>query len=179
MRYATTSLVSSLTGLSTTQLREWTNRRALVPADVPPAGRGSPAKFTWQTVLIICVAATLKTDFRLELQSYRGLFSGLRTSLHQKSFVAIWNKKLVIEPSGDWTLTNIDDDIDSPGDVLVIQLRPHLETLAVGFAISPPPTGSGQLDLFPAQIVDDIRKSDDRTNMESQIAGNRDQRKTA
>ena len=103
----------------------------------------------------------------------------MRTSLHQKSFVAIWNKKLVIEPSGDWTLTNIDDDIDSPGDVLVIQLRPHLETLAEGFAISPPPTGSGQLDLFPAQIVDDIRKSDDRTNMESQIAGNRDQRKTA
>jgi hypothetical protein len=52
MRYATTALVSTLTGLSTTQLREWTNRRALVPADVPPAGKGSSAKFTWQTVLI-------------------------------------------------------------------------------------------------------------------------------
>ena len=36
MRLVTTPVASKLTGLSTEKLREWTSRRALVPADVRP-----------------------------------------------------------------------------------------------------------------------------------------------
>jgi hypothetical protein len=154
MRYATTALVSSLTGLSTTQLREWTNRRALVPADVPPAGKGSSAKFTWQTVLIIFVAMTLKSRFHLELQAHRGLFSELSHALRQASFVALWNKKLMVAAHGRWALVDASNTIDDEHDALYIQLNPHLEKLATGFALPPLASTAGQLDLFPAQAVE-------------------------
>lgn len=154
MRYATTALVSSLTGLSTTQLREWTNRRALVPADVPPAGKGSSAKFTWQTVLIIFVAMTLKSRFHLELQAHRGLFSELGHALRQASFVALWNKKLMVAAHGRWALVDASDTIDEENDALYIQLNPHLEKLATGFALPALASTPGQLDLFPARAVE-------------------------
>lgn len=154
MRYATTALVSSLTGLSTAQLREWTNRRALVPADVPPAGKGSSAKFTWQTVLIIFVAITLKSRFHLELQAHRGLFSELGPALRQTSFVGLWNKKLMVAPQGRWALVDVSDAIDDENDALYIQLNPHLEKLATGFALPALASAPGQLDLFPARAVE-------------------------
>lgn len=157
MRYATTALVSSLTGLSTTQLREWTNRRALVPADVPPAGKGSSAKFTWQTVLIIFVAMTLKSRFHLELQAHRGLFSDLGHALRQASFVGLWDKKLMVAAHGRWALVDASNTIDDENDALYIQLNPHLEKLATGFALPSHASIPGQLDLFPAQAVE--RKS--------------------
>ena len=153
-RYATTAVVSSLTGLSTTQLREWTNRRALVPADVPPAGKGSSAKFTWQTVLIIFVAMTLKSRFHLELQAHRGLFSELSHALRQTSFVALWNKRLMVAAHGRWALLDIDEAPDAESDALFIQLNPHLDKLATGFSLPPFGIVPGQLDLFPAQAVD-------------------------
>lgn len=154
MRYATTALVSSLTGLSTTQLREWTNRRALVPADVPPAGKGSSAKFTWQTVLIIFVAMTLKSRFHLELQAHRGLFSELSNAWRQASFVGLWNKKLMVAAHGRWAIVDVTDAIDDENDALYIQLNPHLEKLATGFALPALTSTPGQLDLFPTRAVE-------------------------
>lgn len=154
MRYATTALVSSLTGLSTTQLREWTNRRALVPADVPPAGKGSQAKFTWQTVLIIFIAMTLKSRFHLELHAHRVLFSELSRALRQASFVALWNKKLMVAAQGRWALVDASDTVDDENDALYIQLNPHLEKLANGFALPALTSTPGQFDLFPARAVE-------------------------
>jgi hypothetical protein len=162
MRYATTALVSSLTGLTTAQLREWTNRRALVPADVPPAGKGSSAKFTWQTVLIIFIAMTLKSRFHLELHAHRALFSELSNALRQISFVALWNKRLIVAAHGRWALVDINDTTDSESDALIIQLNPHLEKLATGFALPPLGATPGQLDLFPAQAVDGKSEIADR-----------------
>ena len=43
MRLVTTRRATSLTGLSTEQLREWSSRRALIPADLQNRGRGSQA----------------------------------------------------------------------------------------------------------------------------------------
>jgi hypothetical protein len=154
MRYATTALVSSLTGLTTAQLREWTNRRALVPADVPPAGKGSSAKFSWQTVLIIFIATTLKSRFHLELHAHRTLFSDLSNALRQTSFVALWNKRLMVAAHGRWAIVDINEAADAESDALFIQLNPHLEKLATGFALPPLGLTPGQLDLFPAQAVD-------------------------
>jgi hypothetical protein len=153
MRYASTAQVSSLTGLSITQLREWTKRRALIPADVPPAGKGSSAKFTWQTVLIIFLAMTLKSRFHLELQAHRSLFSELSHALRQTSFVALWNKKLMVAVQGRWALLDASDTIDDENDGLYIRLNPHLEKLATGFALPAPASIQGQLDLFPVQAI--------------------------
>ncbi|HEY8263651.1 MAG TPA: MerR family transcriptional regulator, partial [Methyloceanibacter sp.] len=63
MCYVTTPHACQLTGLSTEKLREWTSRRALIPADVKPRRKGSPAKYTWQTILILRLAVTLREQF--------------------------------------------------------------------------------------------------------------------
>src|SRR5690242_4809660 len=52
MRFVKTPAAVQLTGLSTVTLREWTSRRALIPADLPPKGKGSPAGFTWHAGML-------------------------------------------------------------------------------------------------------------------------------
>lgn len=77
MQLVTTRDATRLTGLSTEQLREWTSRRALIPPDVGPKGHGSPARYCWQTILLLRLAVTLRDRFKLELQAHRDLFSEL------------------------------------------------------------------------------------------------------
>jgi hypothetical protein len=38
------------------QLREWTVRRGLIQPDEPAPKRGSEAKFSWQTLLVLRLA---------------------------------------------------------------------------------------------------------------------------
>jgi len=156
MRYATTPQVSKLTGLSTATLREWTNRRALIPADILPAGKGSPAQFTWQTVLIIRVAASLKNGFHLQLQAHQSLFASLRAALHKTSFVGLWNKVLVIDNDLEWTIVCYTDAVVPANDALFIQLNPHLEILSSGFAFPQLASAHGQFSFFPTQSVDNV-----------------------
>lgn len=85
MRLVTTPVASKLTGLSTEKLREWTSRRALVPADVRPKRKGSPAKFGWQTVLVLRIAVLLRDCFNLELQANRTSFASLKKELGEPS----------------------------------------------------------------------------------------------
>src|ERR1700688_4850688 len=113
VRYIATPQVSQLTGLSIEKLREWTSRRALIPADVRPKRQGSPAKYTWQTVLLLLVAVTLRHRFRFELQAHRKLFSSLRRDLRAISFVKLWNKVLALHGGERWSL------IDENGDLLL------------------------------------------------------------
>ena len=151
MAFATTSSVCRLAGLSTIQLREWTNRRALIPADVPPAGKGSPARFSWQTVLVIQIAVVLRKRFRLELQCHRPLFADLRTALDKSSFVRLWDMVLVIRPEGDWELVPV--GVVPQEDAIIVHLHPHLRKLASGFAMAEPDRSLRQLSLFPVQEV--------------------------
>src|SRR5207249_2914860 len=104
MRLVTTRQACQLTGLSKGKLREWTSRRALVPADVPPKNQGSPAKYSWQAILVLRIAVTLRERFHLELQAYRQLFASLRRSLQAKSFIGLWGKSLVIRADQNWDL---------------------------------------------------------------------------
>ena len=153
MRYAATPQVSKLTGLSTAKLREWTSRRALIPADVPPKRKGSPAKFKWQTVLILRIAVILRDRFYLELHAHRTLFASLRQQLRDASFVGLWNKLLVLNGSETWALIDEADAGLPPEDALTIRLNPHLEALAAGFAFPHPTAAPSQLELFPAHAV--------------------------
>ena len=62
--------VLALTGLSGHQLREWTGRRALIQADVPARGKGTQARYSWQTVLVLRLALVLRQEFHLNLQHW-------------------------------------------------------------------------------------------------------------
>jgi len=75
LRFVTAPIAAKLVGLSTDKLREWTSRRALVPADVRPKAKGSPAQFSWQTVLVLRIAVLLREDFHLELQAHKSSFT--------------------------------------------------------------------------------------------------------
>lgn len=154
MRYVTTPDATTLTGLSTATLREWTSRRALIPADVPPKGKGSPAKFTWQTILLLRIAVTLRDRFHLELQPHRGLFASLKDGLRRTSFIALWGKTLSLQGGDVWTLVEGVDGAQLNDDALIVRLDPHLETLSIGFSLPRPMPSPGQLELFPARSVD-------------------------
>ena len=128
LRFVTTPVASRLTGLSTEKLREWTSRRALVPADVRPKQKGSPAKFSWQTILILRIAVLLRAQFRLELQAHQASFSNLRHELRTKSFIGLWGHRLALASGGRWEF--LDEGVTAPeGDALLIHLDPHLAIL--------------------------------------------------
>lgn len=154
MSLAPTPLVSRLTGLSTETLREWTSRRALIPADVRPRKKGSPAQYSWQTVLVLRIATALRTQFHVELQAHKSVFDGLRAALLQRSFISLWGKQLAVAGNGGWSFTEgtaADDAIE--GDAMFIRLDPHLEVIAIGFALPHRRSRLGQRDLFPVQVA--------------------------
>ena len=154
MQLVTTREAIELTGLSTATLREWTSRRALIPADVPPKSQGSPARYSWQTVLLLRLAVTLRDRFHLELQAHRQLFADLKRGLAGVSFIALWGKALVLQGGDRWSLVEEADPVSPHEDAIVVHLEAHLAALSLGFALGTPPASDGQLELFPAQPVD-------------------------
>lgn len=151
LRFVPTPIASQLTGLSTDKLREWTSRRALIPADQRPKTKGSPAKFSWQTILVLRVAVLLRNHFSLELQAHKASFDNLRRQLRSQSFIALWGKWLALGPGGIWSF--LDNAGPAPEkDVLLISLDPHLFVLRDGFAL-PNASSEHQLDLFSLPVV--------------------------
>ena len=153
MRMISTREASELIGLSKDKLREWTSRRALIPADIPPKKQGSPAKFTWQTILLLSVAVTLRDQFHLELQAYRQMLMRLRRGLQGASFIGLWGKTLVIRADQTWSLVDQSEAEPVFDDAILIRLGPHLDAVSLGFALPGPTSSTGQLDLFPVQAV--------------------------
>ena len=153
MRLVTTRQASRLTGLSTNKLREWTSRRALIPADVPPKSQGSPARYSWQTILLLRIAVTLRDRFHLELQAHRQVLTSLHRSLRATSFVSLWGKPLAIDPDQCWSWIDDADGGQVVGDAILVRLSPHLDALSQDFALPQPSSIPGQLDLFPARPV--------------------------
>lgn len=150
VRFVPTPVACKLTGLSTEKLREWTSRRAIVPADVRPKGKGTPAKFSWQSILILRVAVLLRDQFNVELQAHKASFDGLRTMFSENSFLGLWGSRLVLHPGGAWSLVEA-DSVPMTGDGILIVLDPHLIVLRDGFAL--PDASEGQLDLFSLPAV--------------------------
>jgi hypothetical protein len=115
VRSVPTPRACQLSGLSTEKLREWTSRRALVPADVRPKGKGSPARFSWQTILVLRIAVLLRDQFSLELQAHKVSFDKLRKALRSKSFIALWGQRLALQGDGAWSFL---DESASPYPIL-------------------------------------------------------------
>ena len=153
MPLVSTRQATQLTGLSRAKLREWTSRRALILADVPPKTRGSPAQFGWQTILLLRLAVTLRASFHIELQAHSELFESLRRYFQEESFLLLWGKILALYGEERWRLLDSDDNLDITDDALMIRLDPHLEIIAIGFKMLHSLHLPGQLDLFPTQSV--------------------------
>jgi hypothetical protein len=136
-----------LTGLSTEHLREWTIRRALIPADVRPKGHGSPAQYSWQTILLLRVAVVLRDRFKLELQAHRDLFLDLGKHLKKRSLQSLSGRTLLVHGGQEWKLLEPGDSARPTSDCLVLHLDPHLSVLAEVFDLNETYT-SEQLELF-------------------------------
>lgn len=133
---APTPIVCQLTGLSTVKLREWTSRRALIPADVPAPKRGAPALYSWHTVLVLRLAIVLRDTFHVELTSQKALFDRLRAELHEQSFAALAGKSLVIAGDGQWRIIEPGRLPRHTHDCLILGLDPHLTVVGEAFAVA-------------------------------------------
>ncbi|HTE98682.1 MAG TPA: hypothetical protein VK621_08610 [Bradyrhizobium sp.] len=150
MRLVTAGDVLRLTGLSAHQLREWTIRRGLIRPDAEPHGPGSRTKFAWQTVLLLRLAVVLKERFHVELQAHRALFAALGERLAKASFPALRGLALVIQEGSSFDLVSLGEAQSKSGDMLIVELDPHLDVLSTDFGLVEPVR---QLTLFPAVAV--------------------------
>ena len=150
MHLATSRDVLRLTGLTADQLREWTVRRALIEPDLPSQKRGSEAKFSWQTVLLLRLAVVLRTHFHVELQPHRELLRATRKLFDGASFPALWGMSLAIYDLRRCELLSARAIVSAEEDAVLLRLNRHLEILSQGFGIAEPLI---QLPLFPVLPV--------------------------
>lgn len=137
MHFISTRVARRLTGLSTEQLRDWTSRRALIPADVKPKGHGSPARYSWQTILLLRIAVILRDRFKLELQAHRLLFADFGDHLSRVGFSSLCGKVLTLRGGSGWKLLEPAELVNVSGNYIVVDLAPHLEVLAEAFSVLP------------------------------------------
>ncbi len=154
MRLVRSRDVPALTGVTADQLREWTARRGLVQADMPSQKRGSEAKFSWQTVLVLRLAVVLRTRFHVELHAHRELLTATRKLLGGASFPGLWGATLVIYGLARCELVSArTSPLEAEEDAILLRLNRHLEALSQVFGLPEPVP---QLPLFPAIGVPEI-----------------------
>lgn len=146
-----TAVASALTGLSTEKLREWTIRRALIPADVRSQGKGSSAQFTWQTILVLRLAVVLKDRFHIELQAHKPAFDGLLAEIRRNAFPSLWGCKAVLDVNEHWSILALKET--GTVDSIALGLDPHLEIIRDGFAFRGAMSAPEQGDLFALPSV--------------------------
>lgn len=129
--------VQALTGLSTHQLREWTGRRGIICPDRPALGKGTQARFSWRTVLVLRVAVVLRTRFRVELQAHRDLLATMRELFEGASFLTLWGKALAIYGPARCELLTVRAPPPAD-DAILLRLNRHLEGLSQEFGLPEP-----------------------------------------
>jgi hypothetical protein len=142
------SYAAQLSGLTPHQLREWCGRRDVVSADVPAAGRGHLALFSWQTILALRVLNEIHQRYGVEVSAWRGAINELQALLKGRAFPSLWGA-FVIFPSRDTATLRLEGGAAVKGSFLSVSLNEHLEVLA-----SPKDfRAEAQLPLFPAMVV--------------------------
>lgn len=152
VRMVTTPTAVKLTGLTPEQLREWSIRRSLIPADVKPKGQGSPAQYSWQTILLLRLALVLRDGFKLELKAHRELFADMASTLGRSSFRSLWGKAIAVHGDQRCGIFERNELAAVNDDCIVLRLDPHLAELAEAFSL-PPRTLAKQYELFDGMRV--------------------------
>jgi hypothetical protein len=150
MQLAQSAEACSLSGLSPHQLREWCIRRGIVAPDVPPAGPGRHALYSWQTLLVLRLLRDLHERFAVEVGAWAAAMTSLQQQLQGRPFPALWGLGVQF-PNAKKAILIRQDLItveQSPG--LQLALDPHLTVLAAGLTLPGPPS---QPSLFPAIVV--------------------------
>lgn len=137
-----------LSGLTAHQLREWCGRRALVEADVPPAGRGHLALFSWRTILALRVLNEIHVRYAVEVSAWRDAIAKLQILLRKRAFPSLWGHVAVFSNARETSL-RLENDSLQARSCLCVALDMHLEILATpdDFRIE------NQLHLFPAMAM--------------------------
>ena len=133
-----------LAGVSRHQLKEWCTRRGIVPPDVPGAGRGRHALFSWQTVLTLRVLSELHARFHIEIGAWQGGATQFRALLEGRFFPGLWDTWAMF-PDRERAVLR-DKPVAGEEALVALPLAPHLCAIAGGFALPP----ARQLPLFPA-----------------------------
>jgi len=149
MRLFQSADVLVLTGLSKSQLREWTGRgrRELLHPDVEPDGPGRHALFSWQTVLVLRVLLVLHRDFAAEVGAWAPAAQQMRGRLEHLPFLNLWRLCALFPSTTEVILTENISEAGAGG--IVVPLEPHLEALATKLSLPRP----DQLPLFPTMAV--------------------------
>jgi hypothetical protein len=139
----------ALTGLTRSQLREWTGRgrRALILPDVEPEGPGRHALFAWQTLLVLRLLLVLHTDLAAEVGAWAVAAKVLREQLDRISFPSLWRLSAFFPSRQSAQLVEGPGDVNSVG--VILPLEPHLTVLATKLSQRRP----DQLSLWPAMVV--------------------------
>lgn len=138
-----------VTGLTRSQLREWTGRgrRELISPDVSPDGPGRPALYAWQTLLVLRLLLVLHNEFAAEVGAWAPAAENLREKLDSASFPHLWYLS-VFFPNRQTAL--LVDDVSNIGQSgLLLPLESHLIVLASKLSLPRP----DQLSLFPLMAV--------------------------
>ncbi|MBP7818234.1 MAG: MerR family transcriptional regulator [Phenylobacterium sp.] len=137
-----------LAGLTSHQLREWCGRRALVVPDVPAAGRGRLALFSWQTILALRVLNELHERYGVEVCGWRIAIAQLQAVLKGRSFPSLWGAFAVF-PNAHEAVLKLQGELLAQDSCLTVSLNRHLEALATPSEL----LVEAQLPLFPALAV--------------------------
>lgn len=149
MRLFQTADVLRASGLTKSQLREWTGRgrRELLHPDVVASGPGTHALFAWQTVLVLRVLLILHRDFATEVGAWAPAAQRLRGKLEHMPVFNLWRFHAVFPSTTDVVLTANIAEAGAGG--IVVPLEPHAEALAQMLALP----RTDQLPLFPTMAV--------------------------
>src|ERR1700723_3289720 len=95
MNLVQASDAARLSGLTSHQLREWCGRRSVVSPDVPAAGRGRHALFSWQTIIALRILNELHGRFGVEVSAWRQAIARCQELLRGRAFPSLWGASIV------------------------------------------------------------------------------------
>ena len=136
-----------LTGLTQHQLREWCVRRGVVRPDVPPAGPGRHALYSWQTLLALRLLREIHEQFGVEVSAWSTAITSLISQLQGRSFPSLWGLAAQFPSANE---ASIIGSREGTHQGLTLAFDPHLEVLASALSLPGPPY---QLPLFPVLAV--------------------------
>lgn len=141
----------AIAGLTHNRLREWTGRRGLVEPDIPARGKGTQARFSWRTLLILRLAKSLQDDLGVELSAHKQNLKGIQNALQGESLQALWKKAAVFSLTHGPSLVQETDLLASPQKAMIVMmLQPHLRDIVKAFGVAEP---TMQLPLFPVSSI--------------------------